>query len=330
MTVFADNMWTIGRTPLVQVNRLAAHLDATVLAKIEGRNPSYSVKCRIAVAMIREAEQSGALLAGMNVVEASSGNTGIALAFVCAARGYSLTLVMPENMSQERQTLLRAYGANLILTPASQGMLGSIRTAEKLASESGWYMPDQFRNPANPQVHFETTGPEIWDDTEGKIDVLVCGVGTGGTITGIGRYLKHFRKKQVHIIAVEPAGSPVLSGKKPGRHAIQGLGVGFVPELLDLSLIDQTVAVSDDAAISTARRIMSEEGISCGISCGAAMYAALAAAAETRFAGKQIVTILPDAGERYLSTVLFDPFQSMPSSARQKPKMQYLYSLLDE
>ncbi len=308
MPVFDDNLQTIGRTPLVRINRLASGLKGHVLAKIEGRNPAYSVKCRIGAAMILDAESTGALLPGMRVVEATSGNTGIALAFACAARGYPLTLTMPETMSRERRVIMRAFGAEVLLTPGAEGMKGAILQAEELAAKSGWFMPRQFENPANPRVHFETTGPEIWNDTGGRVDVLVCGVGTGGTITGVGQYLKRQKKLPLHIVAVEPTESAVLSGGQPGRHRIQGIGAGFIPAILDRSLIDQVVTVSDTDCFNMARRLIAEEGIACGISCGAAMTAALQMAADPRFAGRQIVTILPDATERYLSSALFEPF----------------------
>ncbi len=306
MPVFENNLDSIGRTPLVQINRLANALPGKILAKIEGRNPAYSVKCRIGAAMIWDAEKRGLLKPGGNVVEATSGNTGIALAFACAARGYRLTLTMPETMSIERRVMLRGFGADLRLTPGADGMKGAIKAAEELASQPGWFMPRQFDNPANPEIHFRTTGPEIWHDTDGRIDVLVSGVGTGGTITGVGRYLKHERKHPVHVVAVEPATSPVLSGGAPGRHRIQGIGAGFIPSILDRSVINEVLAVTDDEALETARLLARVEGISCGISCGAAMSAALRIAARPKFAGKTIVTILPDAGERYLTTALFD------------------------
>lgn len=330
MPVFEDNLETIGNTPLVRIQRMARGLNASVLAKIEGRNPAYSVKCRIGASMILDAEGSGKLGPGVRIVEATSGNTGIALAFACAARGYSLTLTMPESMSRERRTLLRAFGAELVLTPASEGMKGAIQRAGEIASQPGWYMPKQFENPANPDVHFRTTGPEIWNDTDGRVDVLVCGVGTGGTITGVGQYLKLEKKKKVHIIAVEPSESPVLSGGHAGRHKIQGIGAGFVPAILDRTVIDEVMTVSDDAAINTARRLMNEEGISCGISCGAAMAVALQVASQSRFSGKQIVVVLPDAGERYLSTVLFEPFVSPPPPTSFRDISPYPYSLGDD
>jgi cysteine synthase A len=307
MAVFQDNLDTIGKTPLLEIRRLGKELGANILAKIEARNPAFSVKCRIGVAMIRAAEKAGLLPPGTKVIEATSGNTGIALAFTCAARGIPLTLTMPDTMSQERRAMLVGYGAELILTPGVDGMRGAIARAEELAAQPGWYMPRQFDNPANPQIHFETTGPEIWEDTQGKFDVFVSGVGTGGTITGVGRYLREIKKHKARIVAVEPAASPVLSGGSPGRHKIQGIGAGFVPRILDRSVIDEVITVTDDESIQTARRLMREEGITCGISCGAAMAASLKIAARPEFKGKRIVTILPDSGERYLSTALFQP-----------------------
>ncbi len=309
MPIFADNSETIGRTPLVKINRLTQGLKATVLAKIEGRNPAYSVKCRIGASMIWDAEQSGKLKPGMHVVEPTSGNTGIALGYVCAARGYSLTLTMPETMSVERRMMLKGFGAELILTPGADGMKGAIAKAEELAAQPGWFMPQQFNNPANPAIHFKTTGPEIWHDTDGKVDIFVAGVGTGGTITGVGRYLKKEKNLPVKIIAVEPTASAVLSGGAPGRHKIQGIGAGFIPNILDRSLIDEVVQVTDDEALETAKQLARKEGISCGISCGAAMAAALKIAARPENAGKVIVTVLPDSGERYLSTALFADLQ---------------------
>lgn len=305
MPVFQDNLEAIGRTPLVRINRVTQGLSSIILAKIEGRNPAYSVKCRIGAAMVWQAEKDGYLRPGVRVVEATSGNTGIALAYACAVRGYQLTLTMPETMSQERRKMLTAFGAELLLTPGAEGMRGSIARAEEISRQPGWFMPRQFDNPANPQIHFETTAREIWDDTQGKIDVFVSGVGTGGTITGVGRYLKQEQKHPAHIVAVEPASSPVLSGGAPGRHTIQGIGAGFVPKVLDRSVIDEVVTVTDEDAHINANRLMREEGISCGISCGAAMTAALRVAARPEFKGKQVVVVLPDAGERYLSTPLF-------------------------
>jgi len=306
MAVFADNSETIGRTPLVRINRLSEGLDVTILAKIEGRNPAYSVKCRIGAAMIWDAEKSGALKPGMAVVEPTSGNTGIALAYVCAARGYQLTLTMPDTMSQERRMMLKSFGAHLVLTPGAEGMKGAIKKAEELADDPNVMMPQQFKNPANPQIHFETTGPEIWEDTEGQIDVLVSGVGTGGTITGVSRYIKQEQGHPLKSIAVEPANSPVLSGGTPGKHKIQGIGAGFIPDILDMNLVDEVVQVTDEEAFETAPRITQQEGITCGISCGAAMCAALKVAARPESAGQTIVVILPDSGERYLSTPMFE------------------------
>lgn len=306
MPIFKDNAETIGRTPLVRINRLTQGLKAIVLAKIEGRNPAYSVKCRIGAAMIWDAEKRGVLKPGMHVVEPTSGNTGIALAFVCAARGYPLTLTMPETMSVERRMMLKSFGAHLVLTPGADGMRGAIAKAEDLSRNPDYYMPHQFDNPSNPEIHVRTTGPEIWNDTDGKVDILVSGVGTGGTITGISRYFEQERKQPLHSIAVEPAASPVISGGAPGKHKIQGIGAGFIPKNLDTSLVDEVVQVTDEEAFAMAPRIATEEGITCGISCGAAMAAALKVAARPASAGKTIVVILPDSGERYLSTPLFD------------------------
>ena len=301
-----DNSLSIGRTPLVRLNRVTDGAEATVLAKIEGRNPAYSVKCRIGAAMIWDAESRGLLGHGKELIEPTSGNTGIALAFVAAARGIPLTLTMPETMSVERRMMLRSFGANLILTPGADGMKGAISKAEELSKQEGWFMPQQFKNPANPAIHFKTTGPEIYNDTDGKIDIFVAGVGTGGTITGVSKYLKHEKHLPIKTIAVEPANSPVLSGGAPGKHKIQGIGAGFVPDILDRSIIDEVMQVTDDEAIETAKKLMKLEGITCGISCGAAMAAALKVAARPESAGKIIVTILPDSGERYLSTALFE------------------------
>jgi len=312
MAIFADNSEAIGRTPLVRLNRLTNGLNATVLAKIEGRNPAYSVKCRIGSAMIWDAEKSGRLKPGMEVIEPTSGNTGIALAFVCAARGYKLTLTMPETMSIERRIILRAFGANLILTPGAEGMKGAISLAEELAQKENCFIPQQFKNPANPEIHFRTTGPEIFEDTGGKIDYFVSGVGTGGTITGVSRYLKTHKGLPVKSIAVEPAASPVLSGGAPGKHRIQGIGAGFKPDILDMSLVDEVMQVTDEEAMEMAPRVAREEGILCGISCGAAMAAALKVAARPEAAGKTIVVILPDSGERYLSSPMFDYAREMP------------------
>ncbi len=319
MSVFPDNLAAIGRTPLVRINRLARDLPAKIHAKIEGRNPAYSVKCRIGAAMIWQAEKDGLLKPGTHVVEATSGNTGIALAYACAVRGYPLTLTMPETMSLERRMMLKAYGAHLWLTPGADGMRGAIQKAEELAAQPGWYMPRQFENPANPAIHFQTTGPEIWHDTDHQIDVFVAGVGTGGTITGVGQYLKHERQHPVHVVAVEPAASPVLSGGAPGKHKIQGIGAGFVPAILDRSLIDEVQTVTDDEAIAMAGRLFREEGISAGISCGAAMTAALRIAARPELTDKVVVVVLPDSGERYLSTALFDDVRDSPPSTSAPP-----------
>ncbi len=311
--IYADNSLTIGRTPLVKLNRVTDGAGATVLAKIEGRNPAYSVKCRIGAALIWDAEKRGVLGAGKELVEPTSGNTGIALAFVAAARGIPITLTMPETMSLERRKLLLAYGAKLVLTEGAKGMKGAIAKAEEIAaSDPKYVLLQQFKNPANPAIHEATTGPEIWDDTEGKIDILVSGVGTGGTITGISRYIKKTRGKAITSVAVEPTASPVLTQTrageevKPGPHKIQGIGAGFVPDVLDLSLVDQIEQVSNEEAVDFARRLAREEGILSGISCGAAAAVAVRLAKRPENAGKTIVVILPDSGERYLSSVLFE------------------------
>ncbi|RLS44004.1 MAG: cysteine synthase A [Planctomycetota bacterium] len=306
MPLFHDNVDTIGRTPLVRVNRLTHGLNVRLLAKIEGRNPAYSVKCRIGASMIWDGEKSGRLKPGQHVLEPTSGNTGIALAFVCAAKGYPLTLLMPESMSIERRQLLKGLGAELVLTPAVEGMRGAVARADEMAKDPKYFMPQQFRNPANPAIHFTTTGPEIWNDTEGKVDVFVAGVGTGGTITGVSRFFKDAQGQKLHTVAVEPAASPILSGGAAGPHKIQGIGAGFVPEVLDRTLIDEVLTVTNDEAFAIARRLAKEEGILCGISCGAAMHAALRVAARPESDGKTIVVVLPDSGERYLSTGIFE------------------------
>ena len=306
MPILEDNSLSIGRTPLVRINRLTEGTNATILAKIEGRNPAYSVKCRIGSSMIWDAEERGALKPGMEVVEPTSGNTGIALAFVCAARGYKLTLTMPDTMSMERRMMLRAFGANLVLTPGAEGMKGAINKAAELAEQDNFFMLQQFSNPANPAIHEKTTGPEIFEDTEGNIDYFVAGVGTGGTITGVSRYLKNEKGLAIKTIAVEPTTSPVLSGGDPGKHPIQGIGAGFIPDNCDTSLIDEVVQVTGEEAMEMAPRVAREEGIICGISCGAAMAAALKIAARPESDGKTIVVVLPDSGERYLSTPMFE------------------------
>jgi cysteine synthase len=306
MPIFKDNPESIGRTPLVKINRISKGLKATILAKIEGRGPGYSVKDRIGAAMIWDAEKKGKLKAGMQVVEPTSGNTGIALAYVCAAKGYPLTLTMPDTMSMERRMMLKAFGATLILTPGAEGMKGAIAKAEELAKDPNFFIPQQFNNPANPEIHFRTTGPEIWNDTEGKVDILISGVGTGGTITGVSRYIKGEKNHPLKSVAVEPVNSPVLSGGAPGKHRIQGIGAGFVPQVLDMKLVDEVVKVSDEEAFEMAPRLAKEEGIISGISCGAAMAAALKVAAQPESEGNVLVVILPDSGERYLSTPLFE------------------------
>ena len=310
---FADNSLSIGRTPLVRLNRIVGNNHATVLAKIEGRNPAYSVKCRIGAAMIWDAEQRGLLGPGKELVDPTSGNTGIALAFVAAAKGIPLTLTMPETMSLERRKLLLAYGANLVLTEGTKGMTGAVAKAEEIAASNPtrYVLLQQFRNAANPRIHEETTGPEIWQDTDGAIDILVSGVGTGGTITGVSRYVKKTRGKPILSVAVEPEASPILSQARAGQplksgpHKIQGIGAGFVPEVLDLSLVDGIETVSNEEAILYAQRLAKEEGIISGISCGAAVAVAARLAQQPEHQGKTIVVILPDSGERYLSSILF-------------------------
>jgi len=312
MSTFKDNSLSIGNTPLVQLNRIVSD-QATVLGKVEGRNPAYSVKCRIGANMVWDAEKRGVLKSGMEIIEPTSGNTGIALAFVGAARGYKVHLVMPDTMSMERRQVLKAFGAELILTEGAKGMPGAIAKAAEVAASdpARYFMPQQFENPANPEIHEKTTGPEIWDATDGNIDVLVSGVGTGGTITGLSRYFKNVRGKAIMTVAVEPEGSPVISQAlageelKPGPHKIQGIGAGFIPGVLDLTLIDRVEAVSNEEAMEYARRLAKEEGLLSGISSGAAAVVAARLSELPEFAGKTIVAILPDSGERYLSTPLF-------------------------
>ncbi|SQI37163.1 Cysteine synthase A [Leminorella richardii] len=308
--IYEDNSKTIGHTPLVRLNRLG---NGKILAKVESRNPSFSVKCRIGANMIWDAEKRGILKQGVRIVEPTSGNTGIALAFVAAARGYKLTLTMPESMSLERRKLLKALGANLVLTEAAKGMKGAIEKAEELvaADPEHTILLQQFNNPANPEIHEKTTGPEIWEDTDGNIDVFIAGVGTGGTLTGVSRYIKKTKGKKIVSVAVEPTDSPVISQAlagepiKPGPHKIQGIGAGFIPGNLDLSLIDRVEKITNEEAIETARRLMEEEGILAGISSGAAVAAAIKLSKQPEFADKNIVVILPSSGERYLSTPLF-------------------------
>ena len=311
--IFPDNSFSIGRTPLVRLNRVTDGAKATVIGKVEGRNPAYSVKCRIGAAMIWDAERRGILKPGKELIEPTSGNTGIALAFVGAARGYKVLLTMPDTMSLERRRVLSALGAELILTEGPKGMPGAIAKAQQLkdSDPQRYFMPGQFENPANPAIHEKTTGPEIWDDTEGGIDVLVSGVGTGGTITGVSRFIKKTKGKNIVSVAVEPKESAVITQKlagqelKPGPHKIQGIGAGFIPDNLDLSLVDRVEQVDSAEAIAFARRLTREEGILAGISCGAAALVAVRLAKQPEFAGKTIVAVLPDAGERYLSTALY-------------------------
>lgn len=312
---FEDNSRSIGGTPLVRLNRLGAGSSAPILAKIEARNPSFSVKCRIGAAMVWDAERRGVLGAGKEIVEPTSGNTGIALAFVAAARGIPLTLTMPETMSLERRKLLVAYGAKLILTEGAKGMSGAVTAAEEIAGSDPdrYFLPQQFNNPANPAIHETTTGPEIWEQTGGAIDILISGVGTGGTITGVSSYIKKKQGKTIVSVAVEPAASPVLTQQrtglplKPGPHKIQGIGAGFIPKVLDLSLVDQVEQVTNEEAFEYARRLTREEGILSGISSGAAVAVAVRLAKRSENQGKTIVVVLPDSGERYLTTPLFEP-----------------------
>ncbi len=312
--IFPDNSFSIGRTPLVRLNRVTDGAQASVIAKIEGRNPAYSVKCRIGAAMIWDAERRSLLKPGRELIEPTSGNTGIALAFVGAARGYPVTLLMPETMSLERRAVLKLLGAKIILTDGALGMGASIERAEQMvaAEPNRWVLLQQFQNPANPDIHFKTTGPEIWDDTQGQIDAFVAGIGTGGTITGVSRYIKLEKKKPILSVGVEPRGSAVISQTlagtplEPGPHAIQGIGAGFIPGTLDLKMLDRVEKVSDEESIEMARRLAKEEGILCGISCGAAVSAAVKLAHEPAMKGKMIVVLLPDSGERYLSSALVD------------------------
>ena len=322
--IFEDNSFAIGQTPLVKLNSITKNAKATVLAKIEGRNPAYSVKCRIGANMIWDAEKKGLLNKGQTIIEPTSGNTGIALAFTAAARGYKLVLTMPESMSLERRRVMAVLGAELILTEAAKGMPGAIAKAKEIAESdpNKYFMPGQFDNPANPDIHFKTTGPEIWEDTDGNIDVLVSGVGTGGTITGISRYIKNEKGKSILSVAVEPTHSPVitqtLNGEevKPGPHKIQGIGAGFIPKNLDLSVVDKVEQVSNDESIAMALRLAQEEGLLGGISCGAAASAAIRLAEQDEFAGKTIVVVLPDLAERYLSSVMFE---NVPTGIIQEP-----------
>jgi cysteine synthase A len=314
LRIFEDNSLSIGRTPLVRLNRVTDGAKALVLGKIEGRNPAYSVKCRIGAAMVWDAEKTGVLTAGKELIEPTSGNTGIALAFVGAARGYRVTLTMPETMSTERRKVLQALGAKLVLTDGAEGMAGSIARAEEMVAQDPrrFVMLQQFENPANPLIHFRTTGPEIWGDTEGSIDVLVSGIGTGGTISGVSRYIKKEKGKNILSVGVEPANSAVIAQHiaglpmKPGPHKIQGIGAGFIPRTLDLAMVDRMETVTNDESIEMARRLAKQEGILAGISCGAAVVVAVRLAKEPQFEGKTIVTILPDAAERYLTSSLFE------------------------
>ena len=319
--IFDNNTLAIGRTPLVKLNNITKGLKATILAKIEGRNPAYSVKCRIAAGMIAAAEKQGKLTLGskdITVIEPTSGNTGIGLAFVCAAKGYPLIITMPETMSLERRKMLKAFGAELILTEGAKGMKGAIAKAEELVNSNPakYFMPQQFENPANPEIHFQTTAPEIWNDTEGKVDILVAGIGTGGTITGIAKYFKQEKHHNLHTIGIEPSNSAVLTAikngvePKPAPHKVQGIGAGFKPNILDLSLVDEIATITDNEAIDMAKRLHLEEGITCGISSGAAIAVALKAASLPENEGKTIVAILADSGERYLSSILFEDIKA--------------------
>ena len=322
--IFEDNSFAIGNTPLVKLHSITKNAKATVLAKIEGRNPAYSVKCRIGANMIWDAEKKGLLNKDQTIIEPTSGNTGIALAFTAAARGYKLILTMPESMSLERRRVMAVLGAELILTEAAKGMPGAIAKAKEIAegNPKKYFMPGQFDNPANPDIHFKTTGPEIWEDTDGQIDVLVSGVGTGGTITGISRYIKNEKGKSILSVAVEPSHSPVitqtLNGQeiKPGPHKIQGIGAGFIPKNLDLSIVDRVEQVTNEESIEMALRLSKEEGLLVGISCGAAATAALRLAEQDEFTGKTIVVVLPDLAERYLSSVMFE---NVPTGIIQEP-----------
>ncbi len=322
--IYADNSLAIGNTPLVKLNSVTKNSKATVLAKIEGRNPAYSVKCRIGANMIWDAEKKGLLTKGKTIIEPTSGNTGIALAFTAAAKGYKLILTMPESMSLERRRVMAVLGAELILTEAAKGMPGAIAKAKEIAASdsSKYFMPGQFDNPANPEIHAKTTGPEIWNDSDGEIDVLVAGVGTGGTITGVSRYIKQEKGKSILSVAVEPTHSPVITQTingediKPGPHKIQGIGAGFIPKNLDLSVVDRVEQVTNDESIAMALRLAKEEGLLVGISCGAATVAALRLAEQEEFAGKTIVVVLPDMAERYLSSVMFE---TVPTGIIQQP-----------
>ncbi len=323
--IFEDNSLAIGNTPLVKLNSITKNAKATVLAKIEGRNPAYSVKCRIGANMIWDAEKRGLLKKSQTIIEPTSGNTGIALAFTAAAKGYKLILTMPESMSLERRRVMAVLGAELILTEAAKGMPGAIAKAKEIAESdpTKYFMPGQFDNPANPEIHFKTTGPEIWNDCDGSIDVLIAGVGTGGTITGVSRFIKQEKGKSILSVAVEPSNSPVITQTlnneeiKPGPHKIQGIGAGFIPKNLDLSVVDKVEQVTNEESVSMALRLAKEEGILGGISCGAAAAAAIRLAEQDEFAGKTIVVVLPDMAERYLSSVMFE---TVPTGIIQQPQ----------